>query len=114
MTFSKWDSRLLLRKGLLSTVSKSGYRPAQFDDVYTVTSLYCFFSFNDCILKLGQIIDKKLKLFTCVTSGFFYSIKESFKPKMEVKHSAQHPESHNVQNHGPFSFRGGYTDYWRL
>ena len=73
--------------------------------MYTVTSLYCFFSFNDCILKLGQIIFyKKLKLFMYVTSGFFCSVNESFKPKMEVKLLAQQPESHNVQNHGPFHF----------
>lgn len=39
-----------------------------------------------------------------VTRGFFCSVNESFKPKMEVKLSAQHPESHNVQNHGPFHF----------
>ena len=47
---------------------KSRYRLAQFGDVYIVTSLYCFyfFSFNECMLKLSQIIlHKKLKLFIC-------------------------------------------------
>ena len=56
--FPNKDSRLLLMRAF-PALFKSGYRMlAQVGDVYAVTSLYCFyfFSFNDCILRLSQII----------------------------------------------------------
>ena len=64
-----------------------GCKLAQFGVVYTVTSVYCFyfFSFNDWILKLAQIIFfKKVEIAClCVTSGSF--VNESFEPKRKAK-----------------------------
>ena len=53
---------------------KSGYRSAQFGDVNTVTSLYCFyfFSFNNCILKLSNNLLWKIEIvYLSVMNVFF-------------------------------------------
>ena len=67
--FPNLDSKLLLKKDL-TALFKSGCRSAPFGDIYAVTFLYCFFSFNACVLKLSKIIYETLKLFMCVISGF--------------------------------------------
>ena len=57
-----------VKAGLPSAVQVWTDMLAQFGDVHIVTSRYCFyfFSLNDYILKVSQIIYKKLKLLICV------------------------------------------------
>ena len=68
-TFSWLGFQIAVNQGLPSTVLKSGCRSAQFGDVCAVTLFYCFHfsSFNDCMLKLSQIILYYiLKLYICM------------------------------------------------
>ena len=70
--FPTYDSRLLLTSDFPELFNECW--SAQFGDVCAVTSLYCFyfFSFNNCIFKLIQmIVFKKVKLLVCVMSGVF-------------------------------------------
>ena len=63
LIFSNWASRLLLTSHGCSSLDV-GCQPNLV--MYTLLHFY-FFSFNDCILKLSQIIFyKKMKLFICV------------------------------------------------
>ena len=62
--FPYWDSKLLLMTDF-PALFKSGYRSAQFGDVYAVIFLYCFYlsSFNYYILKLSQMTSFVVLLF---------------------------------------------------
>ena len=57
--FPNWDSTLLFTRDF-PVLFNSGCWSVRFGDVCAINSLYCFycFYFNDCILKLSQIIYK--------------------------------------------------------
>lgn len=62
--FPSWDSRLLFMRDFPAPF-KSGCRLTQFGDTCAVTFLYCLFSLNDCMLKLSQVIYKKIEIVLC-------------------------------------------------